>query len=110
MGEFIEYWSRRPEGTGQTIDKPIFPVWGCMKGPQPLHIFAPASAYAGPGFRFANNVCEPPAAQSAAFEIRSGGMYAARSGPSGRFLYHFPAVTKGDRKMMQLRKMKHSFS
>ena len=49
-----------------------------MKGPQPLHIFAPASAYAGPGFRFANNVCEPPAAQSAAFEIRSGGMYAAR--------------------------------
>ena len=99
----------------QTIDKPIFPVWGCMKGPQPLHIFAPASAYAGPGFRFANNVCEPPAAHSAAFEIRSGGMYAARlealwasksasptatakskiltprrwSGPSGRFLYHF---------------------
>ena len=49
-----------------------------MKGPRPLHIFAPASAYAGPGFRFANNVCEPPAAQSAAFEIRSGGMYAAR--------------------------------
>ena len=49
-----------------------------MKGPQPLHIFAPASACAGPGFRFANNVCEPPAAQSAAFEIRSGGMYAAR--------------------------------
>ena len=49
-----------------------------MKGPQPLHIFAPASAYAGPGFRFANVVCEPPAAQSAAFEIRSGGMYAAR--------------------------------
>ena len=64
--------------TPQTVDKPIFPVWGCMKGPQPLHIFAPASAYAGPGFRFANNVCEPPAAQSAAFEIRSGGMYAAR--------------------------------
>ena len=49
-----------------------------MKGPQPLHIFAPASACAGPGFRFANNVCQPPAAQSAAFEIRSGGMYAAR--------------------------------
>ena len=49
-----------------------------MKGPGPLHIFAPASAYAGPGFRFANVVCEPPAAQSAAFEIRSGGMYAAR--------------------------------
>ena len=65
----------------QTIDKPIFPVWGCMKGPQPLHIFAPASAYAGPGFRFANNVCEPPAAHSAAFEIRSGGMYAARTRP-----------------------------
>ena len=42
--------------------------------------------------------------------IRSGGVYAARSGPSGRFLYHFPAVTEGDRKMMQLRKMKHSFS
>ena len=60
-----------------------------MKGPGPLHIFAPASAYAGPGFRFANKVCEPSAAQSAAFEIRSGGMYAARSGPGGRFLYHF---------------------
>ena len=49
-----------------------------MKGPGPLHIFAPASACAGPGFRFANAVCEPSAAQSAAFEIRSGGMYAAR--------------------------------
>ena len=49
-----------------------------MKGPGPLHIFAPASAFARPGFRFANSVCEPPAAQSAAFEIRSGGMYAAR--------------------------------
>ena len=31
------------------------------------------------------------------------------SGPSGRFLYHFPAVTEGDRKMMQLGKMKISF-
>ena len=80
-----------------------------MKGPGPLYIFAPASAYAGPGFRFANNVCEPPAAHSAAFEIRSGGMYAARSGPGGRFVYHFPAVTEGDRKMMQLEKMKISF-
>ena len=49
-----------------------------MKGPGPLHIFAPASAFARPGFRFANSVCEPPAAQSAAFEIRSGGVYAAR--------------------------------
>ena len=154
----------------QTVDKPIFPVWGCMKGPQPLHIFAPASACAGPGFRFANNVCEPPAAQSAAFEIRSGGMYAARlealwasksasptadgkiedfdAAPSERpkwplpisfffsprAAFHLPgvpalrsakalssglqprkrglrpAVTEGDRKMMQLRKMKHSFS
>ena len=37
-----------------------------MKGPEPLHISAPASTCAGPGFRFANNVCEPPAAQSAA--------------------------------------------
>ena len=36
-------------------------------------------------------------------------MYAARSGPSGRFLYHFPAVTEGDRKMMQLEKMNISF-
>ena len=81
-----------------------------MKGPQPLHIFAPASAYAGLGFRFANVVCEPPAAQSAAFEIRRTGFAGSRNGPSGRFLYHFPAVTKGDRKMMQLRKMKHSFS
>ena len=101
--------------TPQTIDKPIFPVWGCMKGPQPLHIFAPASAFAGPGFRFANNVCEPPAAQSAAFEIRRTGFAVQGwkpfglpsrlrrprtakskiltprrwSGPSGRFLYHF---------------------
>ena len=81
-----------------------------MKGPQPLHIFAPASACAGPGFRFANNVCEPPAAQSAAFEIRSGGVYAARSGPGGRFLYHFLAAAEGSKKMMQLRKMKYSFS
>ena len=30
--------------------------------------------FAGPGFRFANAVCEPPAAQSAAFGIRSGGV------------------------------------
>ena len=28
----------------QTIDKPIFPVWGCMKGPQPLHIQSAAAA------------------------------------------------------------------
>ena len=60
---------------------PNYFLGGCMKGPQPLHIF-----------------------------IRSGGVYAARSGPSGRYLYHFPAVTKGDRKMMQLMKMKNSFS
>ena len=86
-----------------------------MKGPRPLHIFAPASAYAGPGFRFANNVCEPPAAQSAAFEIRRTGFAVQGwkpfglpsrlrrprtakskiltprrwSGPRGRFLYHF---------------------
>ena len=73
----------------RTVKKPSLVLWGCMKGPRPLHIFALASAYAGPGFRFANNVCEPPAAHSAAFEIRSGGMYAARSGPGGRFLYHF---------------------
>ena len=25
-------------GGAQTVDKPIFFVWGCMKGPQPLHI------------------------------------------------------------------------
>ena len=140
-----------------------------MKGPQPLHIFAPASAYAGPGFRFANNVCEPPAAQSAAFEIRSGGVYAARlealwasksasptadgkiedfdaaplERPKWPLLISFsfspptsaspgwgsgsaepfgpssnlqprkrglrPAVTEGDRKMMQLEKMNISF-
>ena len=81
-----------------------------MKGPRPLHIFAPAAAFAGPGFRFAIFVCEPPAAQSAAFEIRSGGMYAARSGPGGRFLYHFLAAAEGSKKMMQLRKMNTSFS
>ena len=45
-------------------------------------------------------------AAAPSYSIRSGGMYAARSGPSGRFLYHFPAVTEGDRKMMQLEKMK----
>ena len=44
------------------------------------------------------------------YSIRSGGMYAARSGPSGRFLYHFLAAAEGSKKMMQLRKMKHSFS
>ena len=48
-------------------------------------------------------------AAAPSYSIRSGGMYAARSGPSGRFLYHFPAVTEGDRKMMQLGKMKISF-
>ena len=106
-----------PKGRPQSIDKPIFPVWGCMKGPQPLHISAPASTFAGPGFRFANVVCEPPAAQSAAFEIRRTGFAGSRlealwasksasptatakseiltprrwSGPSGRFLYHFPS-------------------
>ena len=45
-------------------------------------------------------------AAAPSYSIRSGGMYAARSGPSGRLLYHFPAVTEGDRKMMQLEKMK----
>ena len=48
-------------------------------------------------------------AAAPSYSIRSGGMYAARSGPSGRFRYHFPAVAKGDRKMMQLEKMKNSF-
>ena len=94
----------------QAVKKPNSLLWGCMKGPRPLHIFAPASAYAEPGFRFANNVCEPPAAQSAAFEIRRAGFAGPRSGPSGRFLYHFLAAAKGSKKMMQLRKMKHSFS
>ena len=93
-----------------------------MKGPQPLHIFAPASAYAGPGFRFANNVCEPPAAQSAAFDfspraafhlpgvpaLRSAKALSSGLQPRKRGLR--PAVTEGDRKMMQLRKMKYSFS
>ena len=81
-----------------------------MKGPQPLYIFAPASAYAEPGFRFANNVCEPPAALSAAFEIRRTGFAGLRSGPSGRFRYHFLAAAKGSKKMMQFMKMKNSFS
>ena len=45
-------------------------------------------------------------AAAPSYLIRSGGVYAARSGPGGRFLYHFPAVTEGDRKMMQLEKMK----
>ena len=65
-------------GSPQTIKNTSLVLWGCMKGPQPLHIFAPASAYAGPGFRFANNVCEPPAAQSAAFEIRRAGFAGSR--------------------------------
>ena len=73
------------EAAPLSIDKPIFPVWGCMKGPQPLHIFAPASAYAGPGFRFANNVCEPPAAQSAAFDF------------SPRAAFHLPGVPPAER-------------
>ena len=60
------------------------------EGAGALYIFAPASAYAGPGFRFSNVVCEPPAAQSAAFEIRSGGMYAASWKPFGF------QVAKGD--------------
>ena len=83
-----------------TVKKPSLVLWGCMKGPGPLYIFAPASAYAGPGFRFANVVCEPPAAQSAAFEIRRVGFAGPRSGPSGRFRYHFLAAAKGSKKMM----------
>ncbi len=38
---------------------------------------------------------------------RRTGFAGSRSGPSGRFLYHFPAVTEGERKMMQLEKMKN---
>ena len=40
------------------------------------------------------------------YPIRRTGFAGLRSGPGGRFLYHFPAVTEGDRKMMQLKKMK----
>ncbi len=64
----------------QTIDKPIFFDWGCMKGPQPLHIESAATA------------CTPRG-----------------RGPSGRFFYHFLAVAEGNKKMMQLEKMKSSF-
>ena len=48
-------------------------------------------------------------AAAPSYLIRRTGFAGSRSGPSGRFLYHFPAVTEGDRKMMQLGKMKISF-
>ena len=48
-------------------------------------------------------------AAAPSYLIRRTGFAGSRSGPSGRFLYHFPAVTEGDRKMMQLEKMKISF-
>ena len=60
-----------------------------MKELEPLYLFAPA--FAGPGVRFANNVCEPSAAQNAAFKIRRAGFAGPRSSPGGRFLYHFRA-------------------
>ena len=49
-------------------------------------------------------------AAAPSYSIRRTSFAGSRSGPSGRFLYHFPTVTEGDRKMMQLRKMKNSFS
>jgi hypothetical protein len=52
-----------------------------MKGLRPLHIQSAAAA------------CTPRG-----------------RGPSGRFLYHFLAAAEGSKKMMQLRKMKDSFS
>ena len=48
-------------------------------------------------------------AAAPSYLIRRTGFAGWRSGPSGRFLYHVPAVTEGDRKMMQLGKMKISF-
>ncbi len=51
---------------------------GMHEGARAPSSLRPGLRFAGPGFRFANAVCEPPAAQSAAFEIRSGGVYAAR--------------------------------
>ena len=72
-----------------------FSFGGWMKELEPLYLFAPA--FAGPGFRFANNVCEPPAAQSAAFEIRRTGFAGSRSGPGGRFRYHFLAAAEGSK-------------
>ena len=33
------------------------------------------------------------------YSIRSGGMYAARSGPGGRFIYHFLAAAEGSKKI-----------
>ena len=54
---------------------------GMHEGAAAPSYLRPGLRSACPGFRFANVVCEPPAAQSAASEIRSGGMYAARTRP-----------------------------
>jgi hypothetical protein len=81
-----------------------------MKGSQPLHISAPACASlargSGSQTLFANlqpRKARPPKSAAAACTPRG-------RGPSGRFLYHFLAAAEGSKKMMQLRKMKHSFS
>src|SRR5699024_4933514 len=49
-------------------------------------------------------------ADAPSYSIRRTGFAGSRSGPSGRFLYHFLAAAEGSKKMMQLRKMKYSFS
>jgi hypothetical protein len=49
-------------------------------------------------------------AAAPSYLIRRTGFAGSRSGPGGRFLYHFLAAAEGSKKMMQLRKMKHSFS
>ena len=95
----------RPQSGRLRLSKTQFGTLGMHEGTGVPSYLRPGLGFARPGFRFANNVCEPPAAQSAAFEIRRTGFAGSRSGPSGRFLYHFPAVTEGDRKMMQLEKM-----
>ena len=75
-----------PQWGAQSIDKPIFPVWGCMKGPQPLHIQSAAAACTQQGwkpFGLPSRQRRPRTAKSKILTPRR------RSGPSGRFLYHF---------------------
>ena len=90
-------------GNSRPLTNLFFFVWGCMKGPPPLHIQSAAAACTQQGwkpFGLPSRLRRPRTTKSKILTPRR------RSGPSGRFFYHFPAVTEGDRKMMQLEKMK----
>ena len=77
----------KPRGrVSQTVKKPDLSLWGCMKGPGPLHIQSAAAACTQQGwkpFGLPSRQRRPRTAKSKILTPRR------RSGPSGRFLYHF---------------------